>query len=125
MMPLVFANPGETQVIGNAGSGAPSTAGLAAWEVPAHVLQTPTPDYPPLCGSAEDNADHVDHQEKDHLFKILSLLILPFFRIPYPFRKSDQRRILREQLPDPFRRLLRAFRAGKADRRNAVEEFQR
>ncbi|XP_042095113.1 uncharacterized protein C4orf19-like [Ovis aries] len=63
---------GETQVIGNAGSGAPSTAGLAAWEVPAHVLQTPTPDYPPLCGSAEDNADHVDHQEKDHLFKIHS-----------------------------------------------------
>ena len=30
---------GETQVIGNGGSVAPSTAGLAAWEVPAQVLQ--------------------------------------------------------------------------------------
>ncbi|KAF4019836.1 hypothetical protein G4228_011570 [Cervus hanglu yarkandensis] len=63
---------GETQVIGNGGSGAPSMAGFAAWEVPAHVLQTPTPDYPQLWGSAEDNADHVDHQEKGRLFKIHS-----------------------------------------------------
>ncbi|XP_065763137.1 uncharacterized protein C4orf19 homolog [Muntiacus reevesi] len=63
---------GETRVIGNAGSGAPSTAGFAAWEVPAHVLQTPTPDYPRLWGSAEDSADHVDHQEKGRLFKIHS-----------------------------------------------------
>lgn len=63
---------GETQVIKNGGSGAPSTAGLAAWEVPAQVLQIPTPDYPPFSSSAEDNTDHVDHQEKDRLFKIHS-----------------------------------------------------
>ena len=61
---------GETQVIGNGGSGAPSMAGFAAWEAPARVLQTPTPDYPQLWGSAEDNADHVEHQEKGRLFKI-------------------------------------------------------
>ncbi|XP_057586097.1 uncharacterized protein C4orf19 homolog [Hippopotamus amphibius kiboko] len=66
----VLLASGETCVIGKRDPNASSAAGHPAWDVPDHVLQIPAPDYPQPCCSAEDNADHVDHEEKHCLFQM-------------------------------------------------------
>ncbi|XP_007449463.1 PREDICTED: uncharacterized protein C4orf19 homolog [Lipotes vexillifer] len=65
----VLLASGETRVLGNGDSSASCAAGHPAWEVPDHVLQIPAPDYPQLWGSADDDAGHVEREEKDCLFE--------------------------------------------------------